>query len=69
MLSPPPGWADLQERARRTKDPTELAKIIDEMNALLTEYEKTSGDGLEKESGRKGDRKISPKSSTKKNPG
>jgi hypothetical protein len=59
--SPPPGWAALQERARQTKDPKELAQIIDEMNALLTEYEKASRDGPEKKPRRGGGRKPSPK--------
>ena len=46
-LDLPPGWLTLQERARRAKDARELAAIIDEMNALLAEYEKAAGDGDE----------------------
>jgi len=41
---PPPGWAPLQEQARRSRDPQELARIIDAMNKLLTECEKAEGD-------------------------
>jgi hypothetical protein len=41
---PPPGWATLQEQARSTKDPKELARIIDAMNKLLAEYEEAAGD-------------------------
>jgi len=43
--NPPPGWTALQERARQVKDPRELAAIIDEMNQLLSDYEKAAGDG------------------------
>jgi hypothetical protein len=35
----------LQERAKRAKTPAELSAIIDEMNALLGEYEEAAGDG------------------------
>ncbi len=45
LPDPPPGWTALQARAKRAKDPRELAAIIDEMNRLLTEYEKAAGDG------------------------
>ncbi|MGC2448416.1 MAG: hypothetical protein WA477_12290 [Candidatus Sulfotelmatobacter sp.] len=45
LLNSPPGWIALQERAKQAKDPRELAAIIDEMNKLLTEYEKAAGDG------------------------
>jgi hypothetical protein len=41
---PPPGWATLQEQARSTKDPKELARIIDAMNKLLAECEEAAGD-------------------------
>jgi hypothetical protein len=44
-LSPPPGWNALQERAKRVKDPQELADLIEEMNRLLAEFEVTAGDG------------------------
>jgi len=42
--TPPHGWAELQEQARRSKDPKELARIIDAMNKLLTECEEAAGD-------------------------
>ena len=48
---PPPGWTELQERAKQAKDPKELAAIIDEMNRLLTAYEKAAGDGHELDRG------------------
>ncbi len=35
----------LQERAKQAKDPRQLAAIIDEMNNLLSEYEKAAGNG------------------------
>jgi hypothetical protein len=44
-LDTPPGWNALQERAKRVKDPQELVGLIEEMNQLLSEYEKTAGDG------------------------
>jgi hypothetical protein len=44
LRKPPPGWATLQERARRAGNPTELAQIIDEMNKMLAEHEKATGD-------------------------
>ena len=39
----PPGWAALQESAKRSKDSEELSRIIDEMNKLLDEYEAKHG--------------------------
>jgi hypothetical protein len=42
---PPPGWTALQERAKQAKNARELAAIIDEMNRLLSEYEKAAGNG------------------------
>jgi hypothetical protein len=42
---PPPGWTELQTRARDAKTPAELTAAIDEMNKLLTAYEKATGDG------------------------
>jgi hypothetical protein len=42
-LEEPPGWRELQERARRERDPEKLAAIIDEMNRLLTMWEKQAG--------------------------
>jgi hypothetical protein len=52
--SPPPGWATLQEQARRTKDPKELARIIDAMNKMLTECEEAAGDLPNKKTRRAG---------------
>jgi len=40
LQKPPPGWAELQRKARHEKDPKKLARLIDEMNQLLSEYEK-----------------------------
>jgi hypothetical protein len=45
LSEPPPGWITLQARARETKDPNELAAIIEEMNRLLAELEEAAGDG------------------------
>jgi len=45
LPDPPPGWLALQEKARTAKDAKELSAIIDEMNALLSTYEKAAGDG------------------------
>ena len=64
-LNPPPGWLALQEKARRTKDPQELAAVIEEMNQLLTEYEKIAGDGTG--NGQGGAKR--PKSAKKNTPG
>ena len=50
----PPGWAALQEQARRSKDPEELARIIDTMNKLLTECEEAAGDLHKKKTRRTG---------------
>ncbi len=44
-LDTPPGWTALQERAKQVKDPQELVDLIEEMNQLLSEYERTAGDG------------------------
>jgi hypothetical protein len=41
----PEGWRELQERARRARDPKELEAIIAEMNRLLTECEKKAAAG------------------------
>lgn len=38
----PEGWRILWERAQREKDPEKLAKLIDEMNQLLSEHEKAA---------------------------
>ncbi len=51
--TPPPGWAALQEEARSTKDPKELARIIDAMNKLLTECEEAAEDLPKKKTRRK----------------
>ena len=45
-LKPPPGWITLQERAKQVKNPQELVGLIEEMNQLLSEYERTAGDGV-----------------------
>jgi len=60
---PPPGWASLQEQARCTKDPTELARIIDAMNNLLTEYEEAAGDLPKKKTRRAGSGKPAKRNS------
>jgi hypothetical protein len=52
-LNPPPGWNALQERAKRVKDPQELADLIEEMNQLLSEFEITAGDGNGNGNGRR----------------
>ena len=44
-LNPPPGWIALQQRAKQIKDPQELVDLIEEMNQLLSEYERSTGDG------------------------
>jgi len=36
----PPGWLTLQLSAQRAKTAEELSRIVDEMNRLLTEYER-----------------------------
>jgi hypothetical protein len=41
----PEGWRELQERARRTRDPKQLEAIIAEMNQLLSECEKKAAGG------------------------
>ncbi len=41
-LEEPEGWRLLWERAQREKDPEKLAKLIDEMNQLLSEHEKAA---------------------------
>ena len=58
--SPPPGWAALQEQARRSKDPKELARIIDAMNKLLAECEEAAGDLPKKKMRRAVGRKTNP---------
>ncbi|MFZ1917512.1 MAG: hypothetical protein WAU58_08065 [Terriglobales bacterium] len=58
--TPPPGWAALQEEARSTKDPKELARIIDAMNKLLGECEEAAGHLFKKKTKRANGRKPSP---------
>jgi hypothetical protein len=41
-MEEPPGWRILQDRARRETDPKKLARIIDEMNELLTQCERAA---------------------------
>jgi len=64
LPDPPTGWIDLQERAKRAKTAEELSAIIDEMNKLLSEYEKTAGDGHDEgpmpAAGHKSDTKKGP---------
>jgi hypothetical protein len=36
----PEGWRELQEKAQRERNPKKLAMLIDEMNQILTEWEK-----------------------------
>ena len=36
----PEGWSELQERARKERDPRKLEELIAEMNRLLSECEK-----------------------------
>lgn len=64
LPDPPTGWLDLQARAKSAKNAEELAAIIDEMNKLLSQYEKAAGDGHNK--GPKP--AANPKSGTKKGP-
>jgi len=40
MLEEPEGWSELQQKAQQERDPRRLIKIIDQLNALLTEHEK-----------------------------
>ena len=46
-LLEPEGWRELWKRAQAEKDTKKLLEIIDEMNRLLTEWEKKgrSGEG------------------------
>jgi hypothetical protein len=44
-LNPPPRWIALQERAKQIKNPQELVDLIEEMNQLLSDYERAAGDG------------------------
>ena len=44
MEDEPKGWRVLQKRAQLEKDPKKLAKLIDEMNQLLAEYEKAASE-------------------------
>ncbi len=38
----PKGWRKLWEAAQREKDPKKLVELIDQMNQLLAEHEKTA---------------------------
>ncbi len=40
LLEEPEGWSELQQKAQQERDPRRLIKIIDQLNALLTELEK-----------------------------
>jgi hypothetical protein len=65
-LNPPPGWNALQERAKRVKDPQELADLIEEMNQLLSEFETTAGDGNGNGNGRRAHRQNPAKKEAEK---
>jgi len=39
-IQSPPNWAALQLKAKQAKNARDLAAIIEEMNKLLSEYEK-----------------------------
>jgi hypothetical protein len=43
--NPPPGWAELQNRAHRAKDAREFNEVINQMNRLLSAQEKAAGNG------------------------
>jgi len=45
LTGEPEGWRELQERARKERDPKKLEKIIAEMNQLLTECEQKAANG------------------------
>ena len=36
----PKGWRELQQKALNERDPKQLVKIIDRLNALLTRHER-----------------------------
>ena len=36
----PAGWRELQEKAQNARDTKKLIRIIDQLNALLTEHER-----------------------------
>ncbi len=38
----PKGWRRLHNKAQRERDPRKLALIIDQLNQLLSEHEKTA---------------------------
>jgi hypothetical protein len=38
----PKGWKKLQERAQGARDPRQLARILDQMNRLLSRHERMS---------------------------
>ena len=43
----PPGWQCLQELARKATTPDELNRIVNEMNKLLREYERSENSTVE----------------------
>ncbi|MGA9353389.1 MAG: hypothetical protein WBV46_06825 [Terriglobales bacterium] len=65
-LDTPFGWTALQERAKQVKDPQELVDLIEEMHQLLSEYERTFGDGNGNGNGRHAQRRKT--STTKASP-
>jgi len=40
LPNPPPGWSELKKKAAEATNARELSAIIDEMNRLLSRYEK-----------------------------
>jgi len=66
LPDPPPGWAELQKKARRARDPKKLTAIIDEMNKLLSEYEHAAGDCPDEKPPKKSRRKGLRRSAKKK---
>jgi len=48
-LEPPQGWAELQKRAKDARSPEELADVFDEMDRVLTEYEKKASHRSDRE--------------------
>lgn len=40
LIDEPPGWRELQEKAQNERNPQKLMLLIDQINQLLTEWEK-----------------------------
>jgi len=45
----PPGWHDLRAKLLAAKDPEEFQAIVEQINRLLTTYEKTHPETLDDE--------------------